>query len=191
MGADNDMTFQYFFFDTYIGYFLQALPISLLVSAVYGIIRYRNDRVTPLYRKIFSCALICYMSGLVCIVLGLDIMGMAWYRLFYHTDSGRRISWFSGVFDFVPDFFSHINGEVVGNFLMFLPFGFLFPLSKSKSTLKNTITVGVVSVFAIEILQPVFGRAFDLNDIILNTLGIVISSSVFFAVKYLTVKGHV
>lgn len=29
----EDMNFQYFFFDTYIGYFLQALPIALVAGA--------------------------------------------------------------------------------------------------------------------------------------------------------------
>lgn len=35
----------------------------------------------------------------------------------------------------------------------------------------------------IEVLQPVFGRAFDINDIILNTLGIIISTSIFIGIK--------
>lgn len=45
------MTFQYFFFDTYMGYFLQALPIALVVGAIYGIIRYRADKETPISKK--------------------------------------------------------------------------------------------------------------------------------------------
>ena len=47
----EDMTFQYFFFDTYIGYFLQALPFALLVGAICGIIRYRISKETPISRK--------------------------------------------------------------------------------------------------------------------------------------------
>lgn len=39
----NDMTFQYFFFDTYIGYFLQALPIALAISVVYYFIKFKKD----------------------------------------------------------------------------------------------------------------------------------------------------
>ena len=35
----------------------------------------------------------------------------------------------------------------------------------------------------IEIAQPVFGRAFDINDIILNTVGVLISATVFSFVK--------
>ena len=35
----SDMTFQYFFFDTYPGYFLQVLPIALIVGIIYGVIK--------------------------------------------------------------------------------------------------------------------------------------------------------
>ena len=32
----SNMTFQYFFFDTYPGYFLQALPIALIAGIIYA-----------------------------------------------------------------------------------------------------------------------------------------------------------
>ena len=38
----RDMTFQYFFFDTYPGYFLQALPVALLAGLVYALLRRRR-----------------------------------------------------------------------------------------------------------------------------------------------------
>ena len=98
---------------------------------------------------------------------------------------GRTISWFGGVFDLVPDFFSHISGETIGNFLMFLPFGILYPSSQKELTWKKCVIMGLVSVAVIEVLQPIFGRAFDINDIILNVMSIVVSSSVFFAAKML------
>ena len=69
----DDMTFQYFFFDTYIGYFLQALPIALAVGVIYGFIKFRKDKETPISRKLFSCAFVCYITGLVCLVVGLDL----------------------------------------------------------------------------------------------------------------------
>lgn len=67
----DDMTFQYFFLDTYIGYFLQALPIALVVSTIFGFFRFRTDKETPISRKLFSCAFVCYIIGLVCLVVGL------------------------------------------------------------------------------------------------------------------------
>ncbi len=184
----DNMTFQYFFVDTYIGYFLQALPIALLIGAIYGIVRYRKDKATPIYRKVFSCAFICYMTGLVCLVVGFEIMGIAWYELLYPIPSSRSIGWFSGEFDFGLDFFNHISGEVIGNFLMFLPFGILHPLSKANSSWKNTVLIGFISVLMIEVFQPVVGRQFDLNDVILNTLGIVASATIFMGVKK-SIKG--
>lgn len=179
----ENMNFQYFFFDTYIGYFLQTLPIALIVGAIYGIIRFRKDNETPVSRKVFSCVFVCYVTGLVCLVIGLDLMGIFYYNLFYPMDSGREIQWFGGEIDLVPDFLHHISGEVVGNFLMFLPFGILCPLSQKNPTWKKSVVTGILTVIAIEVLQPVFGRAFDINDIILNTLGIIISTSIFMGSK--------
>ena len=182
----DDMNFQYFFFDTYIGYFLQALPIALVVSAIYGVIRFRTDKETPISRKLLSCTFACYVTGLVCLVVGLDLMHIFWYNLLYPMDSGITIRWFGGVFDLVPDFFNNIGSETIGNFLMFLPFGILYPLSQKEPTWKKCVFRGIVAVVIIEVLQPVFGRAFDINDIILNSLGIVISTTLFMGAKKIT-----
>ena len=179
----QDMNFQYFFFDTYIGYFLQALPIALVVGAIYGIIRFRKDEGTPISRKMFSCAFVCYITGLVCLVVGLDLMGIFWYNLFYPMNSSRAIAWFGGEFDFSLDFFNNISGETIGNFLMFLPFGIIYPLSQREPTWKKCVIRGLVTVAVIEVLQPIFGRAFDMNDIILNSLGIVVSTTLFMGAK--------
>ena len=179
----EDMTFQYFFFDTYIGFFLQALPIALLVGAIYGIIRFRKDKETSIGRKLFSCAFVCYITGLVCLVIGLDLMHIFWYNLFYPWNSGITINWFGGEFDFALDFVNNISGETIGNFLMFLPFGVLFPLSQKEPTWKKCVIKGLIAVAVIEVLQPIFGRAFDMNDILLNSLGIVVSTSIFIGIK--------
>ncbi len=179
----DNMNFQYFFFSTYPGYFLQALPIALFAGTVCGIIRYRKDRTTPTLRKILCCTFVCYMTGLLCLVAGLDLMGIAWYRLFYSMDPGHTISWLSGVFDLVPDLIYGLRVEMIGNFLMFLPFGLLYPLANPAATWKRTVMTGAAAVLLIELCQPIVGRAFDMNDIILDTLSILISASVFFGIR--------
>lgn len=179
----EDMNFQYFFFDTYIGYFLQALPIALLVSAVYGFIRFKKDKETPIFRKVLSCVFVCYMTGLVCLVIGLDLMNMFWYKLLYRMDPGFTINWLGGYFDFVPDFFNNIGAETIGNVLMFMPFGILYPLTQKGPTWKKCVIKGLITIAAIEFLQPIFGRSFDMNDIILDSIGIVVSVSAFVGVK--------
>ncbi len=180
----TNMNFQYFFFDTYIGYFLQALPIAILVGIIYGIIKYKNDRDTKLIRKIFSCLFVSYITGLICLTLGLRIMSNIWYFLFYHMESGNNIIFFEFEYNLIPNFFKHINDEAIGNFLMFIPFGILYPLTKEKINMKKTILNGSILILIVELLQPIFGRAFDINDIILNILGITFSSCIFFIIKH-------
>ena len=90
---------------------------------------------------------------------------------------------FNGDFDFTLDFINNIGSETIGNFLIFLPFGFLYPLSKKKLKWKNIVLRGILFVLIIEILQPVFGRSFDVNDIVLNSLGILVSTTIFTIIK--------
>lgn len=175
----QNMTFQYFFFDTYVGYFLQALPLALITSVTYYLIKFRNDSKTPLSKKIFSSIFICYITGLICLTIGLDIINIIWYKLIYHMDPGTSINWFNGNFSFNLNFISNLTKENIGNFLMFLPFGILYPLSQKEFNYKNTIIKGIILVLIIEVLEPLFGRAFDINDIILNTLGIIISTLIY------------
>lgn len=104
-------------------------------------------------------------------------MGDAYYFLFYHQPSGTHIRWFAWVFNFVPTF--GFDGEQIGNFLMFLPFGFLYPLFRRRSCWLRTAAAGLLTCLGIELLQPVFGRSFDINDIILNGLAVLLSTAVF------------
>ena len=54
MYLPSDMTFQYFFFDTYYGYLLQALPIALLAGIVYVIIKRKRRPQLSLGRTLLS-----------------------------------------------------------------------------------------------------------------------------------------
>lgn len=175
----QNMTFQYFFFDTYVGYFLQALPLALITSVTYYLIKFRNDSKTPLSKKIFSSIFICYITGLICLTIGLDIINIIWYKLIYHMDLGTNINWLNGDFSFNLNFISNLTKENIGNFLMFLPFGILYSLSQKEFNSKSTIIKGIKLVLIIEVLEPLFGRAFDINDIILNILGIIISTLIY------------
>lgn len=184
MHFPDDMTFQYLFFDTYPGYFLQVLPIALMAGIAYLIIKQCKDISMPTQKKIFGALFVCYIAGLICLVLAIDIIGSVWYRLLYHLeDDGLVIRMFAWDCNFVPDFFTHINSEMIANILVYLPFGILYPLSKQEITWGKTMLVGFLCIVGIEVLQPVFGRAFDVNDICLNMIGVTISSLLFFMCK--------
>lgn len=177
----DDMTFQYFFFDTYPGYFLQALPIALIAGVIYFWVKARQTGGRFLGPTLLSTLFVCYITGLLCLTLFFDLMGVAYYFLFYHQPSGRHIQWFSWVFNFAPTF--GFDGEQIGNFLMFLPFGFLYPLFRRRSSWLRVVIAGLLTCLGIELLQPVFGRSFDINDIILNGSAVLISATVFCGVR--------
>lgn len=186
----SDMNFQYFFFSTYPGYFLQVLPIALLAGVIDWLVKEKNDQKRSLGHKIAFSLFACYITGLTCLVLLLPVIGDVWYRLLYHMDSGMHCNWFCADFNFIPDFWRYLNGESVGNMLMFLPFGILFPLCQ-QTDVKKTVLAGFLYSLGIEILQPVFGRAFDVNDIILNTLGTAVAVAVFYgAGKFIRNRGE-
>ena len=41
----------------------------------------------------------------------------------------------------------------------------------------------------IELLQPVFGRRFDINDIILNGIGVIASTGIYYLFKRIIATG--
>lgn len=113
------MTFQYFFFNTYIGYFLQVLPIAIIVAFIYGLIKYKTKKpILP------SCLYVCYLTGLICLVIFIDVIRKCWYELIYHMNSGSNLQFFIWDINLIPDFWTHINEETIGNILLFLPFPF-------------------------------------------------------------------
>ena len=180
MYCTAEMHFQYFFFDTYYGYFLQALPIALLACVIYVIVkRKRQPQLSP-GRALLSALFVCYLAGLLCLTLFYYVLGDAYYWLFYHMSSGSGSHWFSFEYNFTPDFWNDLTSERLGNILLFLPFGILYPLFDRKATWTRTLLTGVVTSVVIELLQPIFGRSFDINDIILNSMGVVVSASIFF-----------
>lgn len=178
----SDMNFQYFFFDTYLGYFLQALPVALIAGGIYLVYHVKRTYRPITGKLIWKALFVCYITGLICLVIGHDVLNVFWYTLIYHMDSGHSIPMFVWTYNIIPDFYKHINGEAIGNILMFLLFGILYPASHHGSTFVKTFITGFIYVAVIELVQPVFGRAFDINDIILNTLGILVSSATYFSV---------
>lgn len=184
----DDMNFQYFFFNTYPGFFLQALPAALIAGVIFIVWRRRRTPGRSMGSLVLPALFVCYFTGLLCLTLFHYVLSDAYYFLFYHRPSGRGSYWFHFEYDLIPDFFHHFGSENLGNILIFLPFGVLYPLFNERAGWKRTVLTGLAASVAIELLQPVFGRSFDINDIILNAAGVMISATVYFALR--TVLRH-
>ena len=61
--------------------------------------------------------------------------------------------------------------NVIGNLIMFLPFGFFISYYLDTDRVQLTILLALVASSAIEMVQSLIGRVFDIDDIILNLLG--------------------
>ena len=182
----EDMNFQYFFFNTYIGYFLQLIPVALIAGLACFFIRRKRKHREGTWRTLLASLFIAYLSAVVTITLFQNLLGDIYYWLFYHRPSGRIYRWFEFVYSFRLDFFRHLTMENLFNVVLFLPFGILYPFFDRNAGWKKTLGVGVLTSLAIELIQPILGRSFDINDIALNSIGVLLSTGIFFGIWALT-----
>ena len=77
--------------------------------------------------------------------------------------------------------------NVIGNTAMFIPSGIVLPIIyKQLDRFWKVVGAGAMISFCIEIIQLPFSvRASDVDDLILNTLGVVIGYGIYAAVKHL------
>ncbi|WP_164668203.1 VanZ family protein [Virgibacillus doumboii] len=165
-------------------HYIQSLPIYFILLSL---IFYIPVRYSFLQRKGIK---IEYYKELICILWIIYLESLLYLTIF---PSGHVIhSEWVGVnlvpFDTIEDYlflFSHgymstaiIN--LIGNIIVFIPLGILLVLLNKKITPIKMITIGFGSTLTIETTQLVFSmsgllsRSFDIDDLILNTLGVII-----------------
>lgn len=78
--------------------------------------------------------------------------------------------------------------NIIGNIVLFIPFGyFVSDYLKAKKTHQILITSIIISLTA-ELIQYKIGRAFDVDDIILNVLGAILGFMCYISIK--AIKNH-
>lgn len=166
------MTFQYFFFATVPGYFLQALPFALAAGVWYALRLHKKEPALPGGRVLLRSLFPCYFAGLLVFTIFLYPVSDLYY-----------LPWFVMDYDFSFDFFRNFTTENRDNILLFLPFGLLYPLYRPQANWGRTVLAGLCATIAIELIQPIVGRSFDVDDILMNLLGTVISATLFFLLR--------
>ena len=81
----------------------------------------------------------------------------------------------------------NIIWNVVGNMVMFIPSGIILPVVYKKlNSFNKVVAAGAFISLCIEILQlPFASRATDIDDLILNTLGVAVGYGIYTAAKCL------
>ena len=62
---------------------------------------------------------------------------------------------------------------------MFLPFGFFISYYIDPDTIKPILLLSLIASIAIEVVQLLIGRVFDIDDILLNLVGGAIGYSIY------------
>ena len=77
--------------------------------------------------------------------------------------------------------------EILANIVLFVPFGFLMPIAFRRLKWWQTDLICIGTTCTIELVQPMLGRACDLDDVIANALGGIIGCAA--AKLFLTIFG--
>jgi glycopeptide antibiotics resistance protein len=180
--------------------FLQVIPITLLAGVIYAVyrcVRIKKHGNTVNWGTEIMCWLfVCYLTGLVNLILvPANLWMYIWANIFVGY-SHSEIAFFSGEFNLVPIFFKWIAGELtvgrwvlkmlIYNFLMFVPFGFFLPFVSKKINYRSIWKIVVIIPIAVEVIQPVVGRSFDVDDLFLNFAGIIVGYFVAFGIRQST-----
>ena len=80
--------------------------------------------------------------------------------------------------------------ELVGNIVMFVPYGILLAVSFQNLRWWAVDLIGLGTTITIELVQPFLERSCDLDDIIANTLGAVIGCGIAKLVLTLARRAH-
>lgn len=159
-------------------YLRKMLPGVLAALAVYGCLYPRRCRrlqaagLISLRRREIALVLFwMFCGGMVMLTLTPREFDLIAALRWGWTGSFFRL----GSVNLIPFQTVRLNGMLLyillGNILMFLPFGFFPALVWRGSTWKRALLTGVCVTGFIECWQLLVGRAFDIDDLWLNTLG--------------------
>lgn len=189
--------------NSFMGLFCQVVPITCFVGIVYVIIRCVQIKKKGMgfswSREISRTLFVCYLTGLINLVLvPRNLWLMIWFYLFNGYSGGEIGSLFTFEFNLASTLLKWLIGELTigrwvlkmfaGNLLMFVPMGFFLPLVSEKVNKRNILKIAVAIPIVIEVIQPIVGRSFDVDDLLLNFTGIIIGYFVAVGVKTLAIK---
>ncbi len=74
--------------------------------------------------------------------------------------------------------------NILGNIILFIPFGFLGIIFEKLKKLKNLLPIFIIAISIIELLQYITNKGFaDIDDVIINTIGVAIGFWIYNKVK--------
>ncbi|MFP7694160.1 VanZ family protein [Bacillus subtilis] len=181
-------------------FLLPYLMVLYFCFIFYRLIRrvlYKKGRL-PIHKHIVIFCLLVYFFNLISVTLfpiPIDTV------LIKDMRDDTYIPFISGN-NFIPFYFFvdiyheslqyYVIRSIGGNLILLMPVGLLFPLLFNKSNVKRILLTGFFISLFIELIQLSFSvyigtiyRSFDVDDLILNTLGTLIGYWFFYILRTL------
>lgn len=153
---------------------LPLMAISLIIQA--SIYKFRIRRIsakglkTTLYHELALAGFVVYLSFVLTVTLSLDRI---WVPL-SHGWPLPKITWFSGTVNLIPFKNTLAMRDITmlaENIILFFPLGFFVSLLWYHEKWLRTVRVHLVFSLVIECIQIIIGRCFDVDDLLMNTIG--------------------
>ena len=157
-------------------------PTLIVLLSIFIIMRVTTyvlgeDKHLVLHEELFNLLFMTYLLVLFRLVTSQDISALHSTNLVPFREILRYEVGTSG-----------FNKQVIGNILLFIPFGY-FISNYCKIKGLGTITiVSFLTSLVIETVQHFIGRSFDVDDIILNVVGGIIGFLLYVALK--AIRNH-
>ena len=176
-----------------------------LVTVAFSVVLYLFlfiylKKSTCSFKTILGCTLLHFYAFEVLYItilpFPLDKLGAESLQMMATNSSYINLIPIIGLFKY--DLYSLVR-QVVGNIVLFIPLGFLLPIVSGKCKGVGTIIkYSFIASLFIEALQLIISifvvkapiRVFDINDLILNTLGAVVGYILYSNIKMIVCNKH-
>lgn len=181
----------YIFSDSKIEAVFEILPFSALAAVIYFILRLSylklgNVKRKPIWKELAYGLFVCYCFSVLALVWTPEPF---WYELYHGMDfSGSKSLMFGGEYKNNRMLYRCIFGDlkdnahekymIAANIALFVPLGIFLPILFKRLKWWQVILMGFGATCIVELVQPVFGRTGDVDDVITNTIGAVIGGAV-------------
>ncbi len=153
-------------------------PSLVIVSVTMIILRFvyslnHRDNIY-FYKEFWSFVAVIYLILLYELVTRVDINNFAGvnlvpFREIMRYELGSRMFYIS----------------VIGNIVLFVPFGYIVSSYIKPKKIFSVLLIPVIVSLTIELVQLKIGRSFDIDDIILNTIGCLIGYLIYLGLRSL------
>lgn len=174
-----------------LGYMLLAVPFYVIGRVIF--IKIKKIKVEKV-REMLLGLFVLYIAGLASQTLipnwlfGIDSeTGELFFEVYStHMDSRPNFIPFNTIIPYITDWYHYSFINIVANIFIFSPIGFFVPLLwKNWQSFWKILLLGIATTFFIEFFQLFVGRSTDIDDIILNTIGVIIGYGVFILYKFI------